>query len=170
MTFCLEFISMPLGIGYGEHFIFVLGTVILYSCQYIISYTKGSRRFRWDLQTRGWMSFEGGATPGTICNQKDFLEVAVYAIILEVSPPLKTGNDAEGRYCLIVRTVRRLEWWVSLHGEQYEVSGKWSGESQETHSFPLKAWTVGLGTRATGPCEWPLNPSGQMNFVRVRES
>lgn len=48
------------------------------------------------------MSLERGAIPATICNQKDYLEVAAYSIILEVNPP---GNGEEGG-TLIVRTVR----------------------------------------------------------------
>lgn len=52
------------------------------------------------------MSLERGAIPATICNQKDYLEVVAYYIILEVRPPpMETGNGEEGG-TLIVRTVR----------------------------------------------------------------
>lgn len=49
------------------------------------------------------MSLERGAIPATICNQKDYLEVAAYYI--SYFPPMETGNGEEGG-TLIVRTVR----------------------------------------------------------------
>ncbi|KAL6037586.1 hypothetical protein STEG23_004905, partial [Scotinomys teguina] len=83
-------ISMPLGIGYREHFIFVLGTVILHSCQYNQLY-QGKQELQMTFANQRLDEFQRRAIASTICNQKDFVEVAVYSIILGI-PKIFSSN------------------------------------------------------------------------------